>query len=178
MRGGNKLLLDIQGVPMIRRVTQVALESKVDEVIVVLGFEQEKIRAALYGLRCRFVVNRKYDEGQSSSVRVGIREVTPKTHAALIIPGDMALIDTASINRVITRFEKGGCTIVIASHQGRHGHPILFDRQLFQEIEQINETNFGLKAVVKKHEAEVCLVETGSKSVLKDVDTPEDLQRL
>jgi molybdenum cofactor cytidylyltransferase len=178
MHGENKLLLNIQGAPMIRRVVQAALESKVDEVIVVLGHEQDRIRAALNGLRCRLIVNTKYEEGQSSSVRVGLREVNPQTHAALILPGDVAKIDRDSIDKIIARYEQGGCAIVIAAHQGKHGHPILFDRQLFPEIERINETSFGLKAVVKKHEMEICLIEAGSENVLKDIDTPDDLKRL
>jgi molybdenum cofactor cytidylyltransferase len=178
MRGSNKLLAEIDGTPMIRRVVQAVLDSKVGEVIVVLGWEEEKIRAALAGLPCRIVVNRKYEEGQSSSVKVGLAEVNSSARAALILPGDVAMIDARSIDVVVQKYDLGGCTIVVAAHEGRPGHPILFDKQLFPEIERINEETFGLKAVVKKHEHEVCLVEAGSRSVLKDVDTPADLERL
>lgn len=178
MHGSNKLLAEIEGTPMIRRVVQAALDSKVGEVIVVLGWEEEKIRTALAGLRCRTVVNRKYEEGQSRSIKVGLAEVNPSAPGALILPGDVAMIDARSIDIVIERYELGGYTIVVAAYEGRPGHPILFDKQLFPEIERINEETFGLKAVVKKHEHEVCLVEAGSPNVLKDVDTPEDLKRL
>jgi len=178
MHGSNKLLAEIEGTPMIRRVVQAALQSKTDEVIVVLGWEEERIRAALAELPCRTVVNRKYEEGQSSSVKVGLAEVSPLTRAVLILPGDVAMVSALFINMVIERFDLGGCMIVVAAHGGRPGHPILFDKQLFPEIERINEETFGLKAVVKNHEHEVSLVETGSPNVLKDVDTPEDLSRL
>jgi molybdenum cofactor cytidylyltransferase len=178
MHGSNKLLAEIEGTPMIRRVVQAALQSKTDEVIVVLGWEEERIRAALAELPCRTVVNRKYEEGQSSSVKVGLAEVSPLTRAVLILPGDVAMVSALFINMVIERFDLGGCMIVVAAHGGRPGHPILFDKQLFPEIERINEETFGLKAVVKNHEQEVCLIETGSLDVLKDVDTPEDLTQL
>jgi molybdenum cofactor cytidylyltransferase len=178
MHGQNKLLADIGGTPMISRVIQAALASKVDEVIVVVGWEEEKIRAALAEFPCRIVVNPKYEEGQSGSVKVGLSEISPSTRAVLILPGDVAKIDARSINVVIERYNKGGCPITVAAHDGRPGHPILFDNQLFPEIERINEETFGLKAVVKKHEADVCLVETDSPNVLKDVDTPDDLKRL
>ena len=178
MHGNNKLLAEIEGTPMIRRVVQAALNSKADEVIVVLGWEEEKIRAALTELPCRIVVNRTYEEGQSSSVKVGLAEISPSTRAVLILPGDVAMVDAHLINMVIEKYDLGGYMIVVAAHEGRSGHPILFDKQLFPEIGRINEETFGLKAIVKKHEGEVCLVETGSPNVLKDVDTPEDLKQL
>jgi molybdenum cofactor cytidylyltransferase len=178
MHGNNKLLAEIEGTRMIRRVVQAALNSKADEVIVVLGWEEEKIRAALTELPCRIVVNRTYEEGQCSSVKVGLAEISPSTRAVLILPGDVAMVDAHLINMVIEKYDLGGYMIVVAAHEGRSGHPILFDKQLFPEIGRINEETFGLKAIVKKHEGEVCLVETGSPNVLKDVDTPEDLKQL
>jgi len=178
MQGENKLLAKIQGLPMIRGVVQTALKSKADEVIVVLGWEEEKIRKALEGLPSRFVVNRNYEMGQSSSVKAGVAEASASADAVLILPGDVAMIDAQSIDQVIEKYNQTKPMIVVAGYKGRHGHPILFDKQLFPEIAQINEANFGLKAVVKKHEEEISLIETGSQYVLRDVDTPEDLKRL
>jgi len=178
MRGENKLLTKIQEAPMIRRVVQAARESKANEVVVVLGWEEEKIRKALEGLECRMVVNRDYEAGQSSSVKVGLAEVSASTNAVLILPGDVAMIDASTINKVVEKYNESKAMIVVAGYNGRHGHPILFDKQLFPEIAQINEETFGLKAVVKEHEAEVRLVETGTPYVLRDVDTPEDLKKL
>ena len=178
MHGRNKLLANIEGVPMIRRVVQAALSAKVDEVIVVLGWEEEKIRSAIAGLDCKIVVNRNFEEGQSSSVRVGLTGVNPSSRAVLILPGDVAKIETGSINKVVDKYYHEGCPIVIAGHKGRSGHPILLDKRFFPEIQCINEETFGLKAIVKKHQNEICLIEAGFPNVLKDVDTAEDLEQL
>jgi len=178
MRGKNKLLTKIEGIPMIRRVVQTTLESKVDEVIVVIGWQAQKVRALLNDLPCRLVVNKNYEKGQSSSVKAGLAEISPMTRAVLILPGDVAMIDFLSINKVIEQYERGKHQIVIAAHKRETGHPILFDRQLFPEIEHIDEQTFGLKAVVQRHKGGVRLVETGSTNVLKDVDTPEDMKKL
>jgi molybdenum cofactor cytidylyltransferase len=178
MRGKNKLLANVQRTPMIRRVVQAALKSRVDEVIVVLGWQADKVRGVLTDLPCRLVLNKNYEKGQSSSVKVGLREVSPMTRALLILPGDLAIIDSRSINTVIEKYDLERHPIVIAAHKRAPGHPILFDKRLFAEIEQIDEHTFGLKAVVKKHEDEICLAETGSPNVLKDVDTPENLKEL
>ena len=163
---------------MIRRVTQTALESKADEVIVVLGWQADRIRAALHGLSCRTIVNTNFEVGQSSSVRTGLAAVNSSADAVLILPGDVAMVNARSINKVIDKYHLEKHMIVIAGHGGKPGHPILFDRLLFPEIEHINEESFGLKAVVKKHAGEICLVETGSSNVLKDIDTLEDLHTI
>ena len=178
MRGKNKLLIKIEGIPMIRRVVQTTLESKVDEVIVVLGWQAEKVRALLTDLPCRLVVNKNYEKGQSSSVKAGLAEIGPMTRAVLVLPGDVAMIDFLSINKVIEEYERAKHPMVIAAHKRETGHPILFDRQLFPEIERIDEETFGLKAVVQRHEGEIRLVETSSPNVLKDVDTPDDMKKL
>jgi len=178
MRGRNKLLVKIEGQPMIRGVVEAGLRSKADEVIVVLGWEAEKVRKALEDLPCRFVLNKDYEKGQSSSVKAGLKEVGETTQAILILPGDVAKIDAGSINMVIDEYARRKGSIIVAGHKGRPGHPILIDRQLFNEVEQIDEQSFGLKSVVKKHEGAVQFVEAGSSNVLRDVDTSKDLKEL
>ncbi len=178
MRGRNKLLIKVDGKPIIRRVVEAGLKSKVDEVIVVLGWEADKIKERLGDLPCRWVLNEDYEKGQSVSLRVGLREIAEATQAILVLPGDVAMIDSRSINLVINEYARKKTPIIIAAHKGRPGHPILLDKQLFSEIEKIDEPTFGLKAVVKKHNEDVRLVEAGSTNVLQDVDAPEDLKKL
>jgi molybdenum cofactor cytidylyltransferase len=178
MHGRNKLLIKIEGKHVIRRVVEVALSSKVDEVIVVLGWEAERVRKALDDLPCRFIVNKEYEKGQSSSVRVGLKGISESTEAVLILPGDIAKVDTSAINRVIEDYSRRKHPIIVAAYHGRPGHPILLDRELFKDIEQIDEQSFGLKAVTKKHEGRIRFIEAGSPNVLRDIDTPEDLKNL
>jgi len=178
MRGHNKLLARVKGKPMIRRVVGAALESKVDETIVVLGWDESRIRQALVNLPCRIIVNREFEKGQSSSLKAGLSEVVPETRAVLVLPGDIAGIDSRGIDKVVNAYILDGGTILVAAHNGRHGHPILIDKRLFSEIAQISEETHGLKSVIKKHENEIRLVEVGTDTVIKDVDTPEDLHRL
>jgi molybdenum cofactor cytidylyltransferase len=178
MEGVNKLLAKVGGIPMIRRVLQAALESKVDEVIVVLGFEANKIHEEIANLPCRIVINKEYEKGQSSSLIAGMKAIKSSTHAVLILPADIARIDTQSINLVVTTYNKEDGSIVCASHNGRLGHPILLSKVVFDEIMLITEETSGLKSVVMKHRNELRLVETGSENILADVDTPDELRRL
>lgn len=178
MRGRNKLLTKIDGKAIIRKVVEAALNSKVDEVLVVVGWEAQRIRQALADLPCRFILNKEFERGQSSSVKAGLKEVGEPTQAILVLPGDIVRIDPGSINKVVDAYNSGNAPIIVASHQGRSGHPILLRRELFDEIAGIDEETFGLKSVVKKHADAIKYVETDSENALWDVDTPEDLKRI
>jgi molybdenum cofactor cytidylyltransferase len=121
-------------------------------------------------------MNQEYEKGQSLSLKAGLKEVRQETRAILVLPGDMALIDSGSIDKVIDTYNTEGGTVLIAAHEGKQGHPILIDKRLFPEIRQIMEETRGLQSVVRRHEPEARLVETGTENVLKDVDTPNDLK--
>lgn len=132
----------------------------------------------LADLRCKLIVNREFENGQSSSVKAGLKEIDQETRAVLILPGDMAKIDSPSINKVVDSYNINGGTIIVAAHNRKHGHPILLDRKLFGDIARVTEETYGLKSIVKKHEDEVRLVEVDTDNVLRDIDTSDDLEHL
>jgi CTP:molybdopterin cytidylyltransferase MocA len=136
------------------------------------------VRKVLADLPCRLIVNREFEKGQSSSLKAGLDKVDPSSAAVLVLPGDIAKIDSRSIDKVVNSYIRHGGTIWVAAHNGRHGHPILIDKRLFNEIAQITEETHGLKSMIKKHKIEIRLVEVDTDIVLRDVDTPEDLHRL
>lgn len=175
--GRNKLLEKMGCSTIIERVVRSAVLSKADEVIVVLGYESEKIRDAVKNFGCKLVLNQDYEKGQSYSVKAGVKLVKDYAEAVIILPGDVALITPKPINMIIEEYRNCRSPIVVASHQGRLGHPILFNRSLLEEIMEINEETMGLKAVVNRHKDSVRKVETCSKEVLIDIDTEEDLKR-
>lgn len=176
--GENKLLAEIDGISIIRRVVKEALASKADETAVVLGYEAERIRGALKGLPCRFVLNEEFEVGQSSSVKKGVEAVKDRAEAVLILPGDVALISSEVIDSVIDEYLRNRDAIVVAAHGKRSGHPILFDRSLFSEIMRIDEKGMGLKKITSGHRSKIKRVEVNSDIVLLDVDTREDLARV
>lgn len=173
----NKLLRKVDGETLIERVVKSAIASSVDEVVVVVGHEADRVRGALRGLRCSFVYNEDYEKGQSFSVRAGLAFVRDRADAVMVLPGDVALIKPEMIDKVLTEYRRSKPPIVIASYQGRSGHPILLDRSLFGEIMQIREETLGLRAVSEKHKHELRYVDVGSAEVLVDIDTEEDFRR-
>jgi molybdenum cofactor cytidylyltransferase len=173
----NKLLLRIDGETLIEHVIKAAKGSSADEVIVVLGYEAQKIKEKLAKLDCRLVVNENYMKGQSGSVKVGLSAVSSNAEAVMILPADVALIDPESISRVVEEYRKFRNRIVIASHQQRSGHPILIDGALFPEVSEIGEETQGLKAVIDHHRSEIKYVEVGTENVLIDIDTREEFDK-
>jgi molybdenum cofactor cytidylyltransferase len=176
--GENKLLYKLKGKTIIERVVESAIESEADEVLIVLGYEAERLRRTLSGTGCSFVNNPSYEEGQSSSVKTGISSLLKDSEATLILPGDIALISSRTINKVIEEYERTRSPIVVATYRGRLGHPILFDRSLFREITNINEEKQGLRAIVKKYWRQINKIEVGSPEILFDIDTKKDIDRI
>jgi len=175
--GRNKLLEKIDGSTIIERVVKSAASSKADEVVLVLGYEAQRVKGALKNFECKFVFNEDFKKGQSFSVKAGVKSVMGYVDAVMVLPGDVALITSKSINMVVEEYERSRSPIVVASHQGRSGHPILFDRSLFNEIMEINEETMGLKAVVNRHRDLIKKVEAGSDEILIDIDDEEDFKR-
>jgi molybdenum cofactor cytidylyltransferase len=175
--GRNKLLERVNSVPLIRLVVAMALASRVDDVVVVLGHQAARVRAALSGLACRVVLNRDYRAGQSGSIKAGLKGLSHAVDAVLVLPGDSALIRPADINAVLDAYVRSRARIVVAAFRGRHGHPILIDRRLFSRLRRISERSHGLKAVVTQHADDIRAVEVPSERVLIDVDTPTDFAR-
>ncbi|MFQ6011323.1 MAG: NTP transferase domain-containing protein [Nitrososphaerales archaeon] len=176
--GRNKLLEDLEGKTVIERVLKSCIDSQVDQTIVVLGFDNLRVKQQLSGHDCIFALNSNFEEGQSSSVKAGMSAISEQSEAVLITPGDVPLITPEQINEVIFNYRKSGFNILVASHKGGIGHPILFDRALFPEISQISEKKLGLREVTTRHRGEIRRVEVESEGVLRDIDTEEEFRNV
>ncbi|MDG7007086.1 MAG: nucleotidyltransferase family protein [Nitrososphaerota archaeon] len=175
--GRNKLLEPMGSTTLVGHVVTEALGSKASQVVVVGGHEFGRLKEALRGHGCKLVYNPEFRQGQSSSVKKGLSGTAPGTDAAMVLPGDMAMTHRTIIDAVIDEYSKSGARIVCAGFGGRQGHPILFDKTLFGELQGIDEETRGLKKVVSAHASEIRVVET-SPAALFDLDTPDDLRRL
>lgn len=177
---GNKLLARIGDEYMVEKVIKTVMKSRADEIIIVTGHESDKIESIVWGMRddrIKLIHNPDYEEGQSSSVKRGVAEVMNEVDAVIIHPADVPFITSDDVNNLINLYEITNSTIIVASHKGRHGHPILFSRRLFKEIMNISEEKRGLKEVVEKHREEIVEVESSPYTVV-DIDTLEDLEKV
>ncbi len=175
-----KLLLELDGRPLLRWVVEAALGSRLVEVIVVLGHAASEVADALDGLAVTTLLNPDYRHGQSTSVRAGLMRASPEARAALFIPADQPLLSNRLIDRLIDAYGAAGDAggpIVVPAHQGRRGAPVLFDRAYFAELAALTGDAGGRK-LLPRHQTHIVEVAVDDPSQLADVDTLEDLRRL
>jgi molybdenum cofactor cytidylyltransferase len=172
--GSPKALLHYHGQTFIGRICTTFLTAGVDELIVVLGARAEEIARALpVHPALRTVVNSRYAQGQLSSLMVGIGALSPESEAAVVNLVDHPMVSSETIKAVIASFRASPLPIVIASYQGKRGHPVLFSGQVYGEI-LAAPLDQGAKVVVRKDPARVREVPLDDPGILADIDTPED----
>jgi len=171
--GQPKQLLPVGDKTMIQHVVDVALASPVEQVIVVLSCRAEEIRANIAGRPVQVVVNERWKSGLSTSVKAGLSAVKPEVSAALFILADQPGITPDIIARLIQRYQETRSSIVVPTHRGRWGNPVLFDRSLFKELMQV-EGDQGGRQVIAEHKDEVEEIDMETETILADIDTIED----
>ena len=175
MGPANKLTADVGGAPMVRHVVAAALASRASPVLVVTGHQAGDVRAALAGVDVAFVDNPDYAIGLSSSLKAGVRAVPPSADGALVLLGDMPQIAAAHLDRLMAAFaDEQGSTIVVPTHTGKRGNPVLWPRDLFAEMLQL-EGDAGARRLFVAHASRVREVELATDAIFADVDTPEAL---
>jgi molybdenum cofactor cytidylyltransferase len=124
----------------------------------------------------RFIENPNADSGQLSSLIAGVNAADrPGTRAILVTPVDLPLITPATIAALLAAFARATEPIVRATHAGRHGHPVVFGRAVFDSLRG-GDPRIGAKAILRSHP--VLDVEVNDPGVLTDVDTPADYDRV
>lgn len=176
--GVNKLILALDGKPLLRHALDAIAASRLVGATVVLGHEAEKVRAALSGVAAGFVVNDEFHEGLSTSLKAGLAALPPDIDGAMIFLGDMPDIAPELIDRMIAAFDPdAGRAIVIPRRRGRRGHPVLWGRRFFPMILREVQGDSGARSLLDEQGAFIAEVETESDGVLLDLDTLEAFHR-
>jgi molybdenum cofactor cytidylyltransferase len=178
MGGPNKLLAEIDGVPMVARVAQRLLASRARPVIAVLGNQAEAVDAALGKLPIERVRNPEFAGGLSTSLKRGIAALPAGLDGVLVCLGDMPLITGRHIDRLIAAFNPlEGRAIIVPTRRGKRGNPVLWSKQFFPEMAEL-AGDVGAKHLIGEHAELVAEVEMDDDAILVDIDTPEALDAL
>jgi molybdenum cofactor cytidylyltransferase len=168
----NKLLMDIGGQPMVRRVAETLLGSRVREVIAVLGYDSALIAAALAGLPLRTVVNDQYASGQMSSVRAGIAALANEPAAIVVALADQPALEPADIDFLIDAFlALPEPKILVPVYGGQRGNPVVLPGKQRQALEA-GGVNFGCRNLIERHPEAVLRIEAPNPHYVEDIDTP------
>lgn len=176
MGGSNKLLAELGGKPIVRIVTEQALASKAQGVIVVTGHQADEVRKALRGLDVTFAHNPDFVEGLAASVKTGVAAVPASADGAVICLGDMPLIDLHLIDRLVESYAPDrGSLIAVPVSDGRRGNPVLWSRRFFGELMAL-DGDIGARHLINKHGEVVVEVPVKGHGVFLDIDTPQALE--
>ena len=142
--------------------------------IVVGRPDDEPLRAEIDRCGATCVLNPDADAGgQLSSLLAGLAAVDrPDVGGVMMVPVDAPLVTSATIATLMAAFDTTGGPIVRPRHQGRHGHPVIFSRAVFDDLRRANPRE-GAKAVLRAHAGGIVDVDVDDPGVLADIDTPD-----
>ena len=176
MGRNNKLLLNVDGIPLVRKSAINILNSNVTSMTVVTGFDENNIVNALSGLNVNFVKNINFREGLSSSLKAGLANITPTPSAVIICLADMPKIQPEHINQLIENFDPlKGWEICIPTNNGKRGNPVLIGSRFFPYIFETSG-DFGAKQVMNQHSDKIVEVEIGTSDIHFDIDTQDEYE--
>ena len=171
--GTNKLLLEFEGEPLVRRAVRRALAAGLDPVIVVLGHEADKVRAALADLDCTFALTADVGGAMSGSLHAGLAQLPAHIEAAVVMLADMPHVTEDMLRALPARAAETNAPLVVSSYTCTHAPPILFRRALFEDLRASVGEGAG-RTVVQRHLQEAAVSEWSATTVC-DIDTPEQL---
>ena len=168
---GHKLLATFDGVPLIRRVAERALSTRLSGLTVVTGHRREDIEAALSGLAVEFTHNSGYADGMAGSIASGLAHVPPG-EAALILLGDMPAVESRHIDALLDAFGEAHGEAVVRAASGRNrGNPVILPPAMF-ELVMARSGDVGARQAIADSGLDVIDVDIGEAAEV-DVDTPE-----
>jgi molybdenum cofactor cytidylyltransferase len=174
--GYPKPLLEIGGRTFVEQIAETML-AVVPRLVIVIGAHRERVRAAIpHDARIAIVENPDYARGQLSSLKVALGALQPDSAGALVHLGDHPLVRVETFRAIADWYNRTSKPIVIARHDGRRGHPVVFDRAMFGELRSAPEKD-GARYVVSADASRVAYVDLDDPGINLDLDTSSDLAR-
>lgn len=176
--GSPKQLLDINGTPMLERIVAAACASHLDEIVIVLGAEAQRIRATVDMGRARVIVNEHYADGMSASLRTGVGALGEHVDRAVVILGDQPDVNASLLDRLLDAHKASGLRAAALDFDGLLHPPVVLARALWPQIDELRG-DVGLRQMLRQQAdgiARVTAVRPLRHPV--DIDTPEDAAQL
>jgi molybdenum cofactor cytidylyltransferase len=174
--GRTKQLLELEGKPLVQHVVDAAAAAGLDEVVVVLGHDAERVGASLLlPASGRTVLNPSYEGGQSTSLIAGLDSTSPESEAAIVLLADQPGITPEHLRALVDAFEAGRPLVARLRFRDGPG-PALLSREVWDEARTL-AGDTGAREIIAAHPGWVMDVVVDSDAPA-DVDRPADLDRL
>ena len=172
--GTTKQLLPLKDKPVITHCIDTIMSSGVSDLVVVLGLNGELIEETISRLPVNITFNNDPLSDMSESIRTGLHGIDHASTGVLICLSDHPLVSPDTIRTLMEWHIKEPDKIVLPSYKGRRGHPVLFPRQVAEEIFQW----VTLKQIVRKDDQRIRQCEVPDEGILLDMDTAEDYKEI
>ncbi|NOS55680.1 MAG: nucleotidyltransferase family protein [Cyclobacteriaceae bacterium] len=175
--GRSKQLVSIKGQPLLLKSMNAAIESGIENIIVVLGANEQEHHQVVKDARVHVVVNADWKKGMGSSLKTGLSyllQQTPNVDAVITMVCDQPLITSDQLKKLLAGYESLRSVIVASFYQGVAGVPVLFDRILFSELLSLPD-DAGAKKMLQQHPELIQMVPFPGGEV--DIDTEDDLRK-
>lgn len=169
--GQPKLLLSWDQSTILERTLDNLLNSKIAEVIVVLGPEIKKMTHLIANRQPSVVVNSNYRKGMSTSIIAGLGLISDQSEGIMLTLADQPFVDSLTINHLIEAFGTNKKGITIPVYQGRRGHPVIFATRYKDELLRLKGDTGG-REIIDRHPEDVLEVSVNCEGVCLDIDTP------
>ena len=178
MEGRNKMLLPIADKPVIRRTVEQVVSAGPLEVVVVTGFQGRDVGRAVVDLPITVQPNLRFEEGQMTSVAIGVGALARATDAIMVCLGDMALLGRQDYLDLVAAYESATeSSIVIPYHGEERGNPILFAASYAPEV-VAGDRKLGCRKLANAYPNEVRRYVAEHDRYTTDMDTPDDYARI
>lgn len=169
-----KQVMPWRGKPMIQHSVDAARDGELAPIVVVTGAQAERIRKVVEGESVRFEHNPAWQQGQSTSLKVGLKAVQDQVEAVVFLLADMPLVSSILIEELVAEHRRTLAPIIAPRAGGRFGNPVLFDRATFTDLGTISGDRGG-RALYDRYD--VTAVPAGEGALI-DLDSPDDFKRL
>ncbi|MEH1913228.1 nucleotidyltransferase family protein [Nostoc sp.] len=176
--GTPKQLLLYQGRSFLKCITEIAIASVCQPVVVVLGANAEQIHPHIKQLPVRVVKNSDWACGMSTSIKSGIEllnNLPQKIEAVVITLCDQPFVSPQIINQLVDTYYSTKKPIIACEYGNTLGVPALFSQTFFSELATLKETS-GAKKVINNNLNEVFSIPFPLGDI--DIDTPKDYEQL
>lgn len=175
MRGTDKLLEKVDGMPLLMRQTRIARAATTGKVLVALPPWPHPRYDVLHGMNITTVPVEDAADGMSATLRAGLAALPAETRCAMILLADLPGLQTEDLVQVADAVDLDSETQIWrgATTMGEPGHPIVFASALFPEIAKLSGDT-GARDVVATAQSKVQLVPLKDNRARLDLDTPED----
>ena len=170
-----KLLLKVEGIPMIERVVRAAKSSQIDELIIVYQRDEIKEIVKKYGIK--MIYNQHADEGQSAAVKLGIKSSHPDSYGFMFLVGDQPYLNTSTIDKLIDVFKRVKDTIVVPIYNKTRGNPVIFPSTLREDLLRL-EGDCGGRKIIEGMGNTIKLVTIEKDIEGTDIDTEEEYEKI